>query len=186
MLKVYGITWFPLCQTYSWAVPPTTWHAANCTRLAPDVLQVICTRLRPGNVSVRVGDCSRRSEATVNNLKLRLTVSLFFFSRVCPRFPSKLCQCWSQITLAEHGLFRSSAVGTLAATFLHSFLAISPAVILSVLANYIPQAPQHFCPSKLWARCDACSACQSICLLTPSGSAASSAEVEPFHAQSWE
>ena len=36
----------------------TTWHSTCCTWWAPDVLHVICTQLRLGHLSVRVGDSS--------------------------------------------------------------------------------------------------------------------------------
>ena len=38
------------------------------------MLHVICTRLRTGHFSVRVGDSSRRSEETVRSLELRLAI----------------------------------------------------------------------------------------------------------------
>ena len=42
----------------------------------PDVLHVICTRLRKGHLSVRVGEDLRRSDEIVKNLKLRLSMRL--------------------------------------------------------------------------------------------------------------
>ena len=39
-----------------------TWHTTCCRWVAFDVLRVMCTRLRPGHSSVRVGDSSWRSE----------------------------------------------------------------------------------------------------------------------------
>ena len=40
------------------------------------MMLVICTRLRPGHLSVRVGDGSRRSEEIIKNLVLRLGIRL--------------------------------------------------------------------------------------------------------------
>ena len=64
-----------------WAV--TSFHVACnttcCTWQALDVLHVIYTRLRPGHLSVRVGDCSQRSEEIVKNLGLCLWMRFFFF-----------------------------------------------------------------------------------------------------------
>ena len=40
----------------------TKLQTAGCTSQALDVLHGICTRLRPGHLSVRVGDSSLRSE----------------------------------------------------------------------------------------------------------------------------
>ena len=37
--------------------------------IALHVLHMMCTRLRPGHLSVRVGDGSRRSEEIVKNLE---------------------------------------------------------------------------------------------------------------------
>ena len=57
-----------------------TYHVARntcCTLKALDVLHVICTRLRPGHLSVCVGDGSRRSEEIVKNLELRLSMRLY-------------------------------------------------------------------------------------------------------------
>ena len=45
------------------------------------MLHVICTRLRPGHLSVRVGDSSRRCEEIVTNLELRLSVQFIFLQR---------------------------------------------------------------------------------------------------------
>ena len=41
-------------------------------------MHVICTQLRPGHLSVRVVDNSRRSEEIVKNLELHLSLRLFF------------------------------------------------------------------------------------------------------------
>ena len=43
------------------------------------MLDVICSRLRPGHLSVRVGDGSRRSEEIVKHLELGLWMRLLFF-----------------------------------------------------------------------------------------------------------
>ena len=56
----------------------TKWHDACCTWWAPDVLHVICTRLRPGHLSVRVGDSSQRTEEIVKNLDLRLSIDYYY------------------------------------------------------------------------------------------------------------
>ena len=47
-----------------------------CMWWALDVLHVICTRLRLGHLSVRVGDSSRCSEEIVKNLESRLWMRL--------------------------------------------------------------------------------------------------------------
>ena len=46
--------------------PPSSVNgSANKIKLKLDVLHVVCTRLRPGHLSVRVGDGSLRSEEIV-------------------------------------------------------------------------------------------------------------------------
>ena len=40
----------------------TMWHMTCCTWWTPDVLQVICTQLRSGHLSILVGDSSRCTE----------------------------------------------------------------------------------------------------------------------------
>ena len=44
-----------------------------------------CTRLRPGHLSERVGDSSRRSEEIVKNLELHLSIRLLTY--LCPSLP---------------------------------------------------------------------------------------------------
>ena len=43
----------------------TPWYTTCCTWWVPDVLHVICTRLRPSHLSARAGDNSWRSEQIV-------------------------------------------------------------------------------------------------------------------------
>ena len=68
---------YTLCKFNSWAVP--SYHVARntcCTWSALDVLHMICTWLRRGHLSVRVGDGSRRSKEIVKNLELCLGMRL--------------------------------------------------------------------------------------------------------------
>ena len=55
----------------SWAVPSyqVARNTTCCTWSALDVFHMICTRLRLGHLSVRVGDNSRRCEEIVKNLE---------------------------------------------------------------------------------------------------------------------
>ena len=48
----------------------TKWQMICCTWQVPDVLHVICTRLRLGHLSVRVGDSSPRSEEIVKKSQI--------------------------------------------------------------------------------------------------------------------
>ena len=48
-----------------------TWHATRHV-ISARCVHVICTRLRPRKLSIRVEDSSRRSEETVKTLDLRL------------------------------------------------------------------------------------------------------------------
>ena len=54
----------------------TNWHTTRCAWLALDVLHVICTQLRPGHLSLCVGDSSWNKKI-IEHLELRISV-LFF------------------------------------------------------------------------------------------------------------
>ena len=56
------------------------------------MLHVICTRLCPGHLSVRVGDGSRRSEEIVQNLELRLWIRLYLLIFLLSQLPSLCCK----------------------------------------------------------------------------------------------
>ena len=52
----------------------------SCTWHVLDVLHMICTRSRPGHLSVSVGNSLWRSEEIAKNLELRLWMQLLIFS----------------------------------------------------------------------------------------------------------
>ena len=76
------------------------WHTTCCTCRAPGVLHVICIRLRPAHLSIRVGDSSWHSNESVKNsnnnnnnkpwtapfnaIIIFLFYSILFYSRLCP------------------------------------------------------------------------------------------------------
>ena len=53
------------------------------------MLHVLCTRLRPGHLSVHVGDSLRRSEEIVKNLELCLSVQLLLLHHVEKRIEAE-------------------------------------------------------------------------------------------------
>ena len=83
----------------------------------------------------------------------------------CPGNSANIC-------LVEHRSFSTLEGGMSAASFLHSsFLqAINAVMLWPVHVQKVPQASEHFCPTKLQTRCDICCACQSICLFIPTDS----------------
>ena len=54
------------------------WQMTCCTCWAPDVLHMICTRLHPGHLSVRVGDC-KISEIVPFNAIIIIIIALSDF-----------------------------------------------------------------------------------------------------------
>ena len=62
--------WFKLCQTWYELPLRTTLHTTWSTWWAPDVLHVICTRLRPGHMNICVGDSLQRNEEIVKKSRI--------------------------------------------------------------------------------------------------------------------
>ena len=70
------------CQTVCLPSSTITVSALNCP-IVHGVWHVLCTRLRPGHLNVRVGDSSRRSREIVQNLDLRPSPRSLFIVIIC-------------------------------------------------------------------------------------------------------